>query len=54
MVIIIAGYFFVFSEGDPAKVTLARNMVIYALVGLIIVIMAKGIIALIKQVLQVK
>lgn len=49
-VIVLAGYFFITSQGDPAKVTLARNMVIYALIGLAIIIASRGIIALIKQI----
>jgi hypothetical protein len=50
MVIIIAGFFFIFSQGQPEKVIQARNMVIYALIGLLIMMAAKGIIELIKQV----
>ncbi len=53
LVIVIAGYFFVASGGDPAKVTQARNMVLWALVGLLILLMAKGIIVLIEQVFGV-
>jgi len=52
IVIVAAGYFFVFSQGDPAKVTQARNMVIYALVGLAIILVAQGIIALIERVIK--
>ena len=50
MVIIIAGFFFIFSEGDHQKVIQARNMVIYALVGLVVIMAAKGIINLIRDV----
>lgn len=52
IVIVAAGYFFVFSQGDPAKVTQARNMVIYALVGLAIILVAQGIIAVIERVIK--
>jgi len=51
-VIIIAGYFFVTSAGDPAKVSQAKKMVLYALIGLLIIGMAKGIVTLIKGVFQ--
>lgn len=51
LVIVVAGYFFVTSAGDPAKVTQAKYMVIYALIGLLIILMAKDIIALIRYVL---
>jgi beta-lactamase regulating signal transducer with metallopeptidase domain len=52
MVIIIAGYFFVTSAGDPAKVTQAKNMILYALIGLLIIGMAKGIVTLIQEVFK--
>ena len=51
-VIIIAGYFFVTSAGDPAKVSQAKKMVLYALIGLLVIGMAKGIVALIQQVFK--
>ena len=52
MVIIIAGYFFVTSMGDPAKVTQAKKMVLYAMIGLLIIGMAKGIVTLIQKVFK--
>jgi hypothetical protein len=54
MVIVIAGYFFVTSMGDPKKVALARRLVLYAAVGLIIIMSAKGIINVIKEVIGVQ
>lgn len=53
-VIVLAGYFFVTSGGDPAKVTQAKNMVLYALIGLVIILMAQSIIALIEKVIKGK
>ena len=52
MVIIIAGYFFVTSMGDPAKVSQAKKMVLYALIGLLIIGMAKGIVTLIQEIFK--
>ena len=52
MVIIIAGYFFITSAGDPAKVSQAKKMVLYALIGLLIIGMAKGIVTLIQEVFK--
>ncbi|TSC75364.1 MAG: hypothetical protein G01um101430_459 [Parcubacteria group bacterium Gr01-1014_30] len=54
LVIVIAGYFFVTSGGDPQKVTNARMMVIYAMVGLAIILIAEGIVALIRRVIGVQ
>lgn len=54
LVIIIAGYFFVTAGGDPQKVSQAKNMIIYALIGLVIILMAKGIITFVKTVIGVR
>ena len=54
MVIVLAGYFFVTSMGDPAKVTQAKKMVLYALIGLAIILAAQGIIALIETIIKGK
>lgn len=40
LIIIIAGYFFVTAAGDPTQVRRARNAIIGACVGLIVIIMA--------------
>ena len=52
IVIVLAGYNFVTSMGDPAKVSQAKKMVLYALIGLAIILMAQGIIALIDTVIK--
>jgi len=51
-VIVLAGYFFVTSAGDPAKITQAKKMILYALIGLAIILMAQGIIALVETVIK--
>ncbi len=51
LVIIIAAYFFLMSGGNPEKVTQAKNMILYALIGLAIILMAEGIIHLIRTVI---
>lgn len=43
IMVIISGLFFVTAAGDPSKVTSARNSLIGAVVGLIIVLTATGI-----------
>lgn len=43
--IIIGGLRFIISQGDPNAVAQAKNTVIYALVGLVIVLTAYGIVA---------
>lgn len=44
IMIIIGGIRFVLSNGDSAKVTTARNTIIYALIGLILVAFAQVIV----------
>lgn len=43
IVIIIAGIMYTISSGDAAKITRAKNMLLYSVVGLIIVIAAYAI-----------
>jgi len=43
IIIILAGYTFITSSGDPAAVTKAKNAILYSVVGLIVVIMAFAI-----------
>lgn len=40
IVIIAAGIFYVISSGDPGRITKAKNLLTYAIVGLIIVVSA--------------
>ena len=54
LVIVMAGYYFIASEGDPAKVTKAKQMLLYALIGLLIILTSEGIIALIQKVITGK
>lgn len=45
IIIIIAGLQFVFSNGDSQKAASARSAIIYAIVGLLVILAARGIIA---------
>ncbi len=44
IVIIIAGFQYVLSSGDSAKVNTAKNMIIYAIGGLLVTVFARAII----------
>ncbi len=44
MIIVIGGFRYVLSQGDPSAVTGAKNMIIYALVGLVLAIAAQSIV----------
>jgi hypothetical protein len=43
IVIIVAGFFFVTSHGDPALVTRAKNAIVGAVIGLVVIFLAFGI-----------
>lgn len=47
IVIIIAGYIFVTNGDKPASVTKARNAILFAVIGLVVVIVAKAIVTFI-------
>lgn len=47
IVIILAGLTYVTSGGDPAKTETAKKTILYALVGLVVIILAQGIISLV-------
>jgi hypothetical protein len=51
LMIVIAGFYFVTAAGDPAKVEKAKGIILYAVIGFIVVILAKGFIELLKQIL---
>jgi heme/copper-type cytochrome/quinol oxidase subunit 2 len=42
--LIIAGFFFVTAQGDPAKTKTARDFVLWALVGVAVAVLAKALI----------
>jgi len=46
--IVWAGISFVTAGGDAEKVEKARSMIMYAVIGIIVAILAKGIVAFIK------
>jgi hypothetical protein len=44
IMIILAGYFFVTSVGDPEKISAGKKLIFYVAIGLLIVLLAKGLI----------
>lgn len=51
-VIVYAGILFLTSKGDPGKVTHARQMLQYAVIGLAVILIGSGFISLIKSILE--
>ena len=52
--ILIAGYMFVTAAGEAEKVLTARKTIQWALIGLLVIICAKGLIALLGEVIGVQ
>ena len=50
--VIIAAYHFITAQGDPDKVKLARNMVLYSLIGVAVAIASKGLVVLVRRVMR--
>lgn len=46
-IIIVAGIRFITSSGDPSGVTSARNSILFAVIGLIVIIVARSIVVFI-------
>jgi len=51
LMIIVAGFLFLTSGGDPEKVRTAKRIIFWTVIGLAIILLAKGIISVIKQVI---
>jgi hypothetical protein len=49
VIIIVSGLRFVLSDGDTAQATNARNSILYALIGLVIIIISASIISLVMS-----
>jgi len=51
LIMVIAGAYFMFSGGDPSQVQRAKDLIYYTGIGFIIILLAKGVIELLKQTL---
>lgn len=50
IMIIVAGFYFVTAMGEPAKISTAKNIILWTLIGLLVAISAKGLIALFEEI----
>jgi hypothetical protein len=51
IMVIVAAYFFLTSGGDPEKIRTAKKIIFWTFIGLIIVLLGKGVVAIIGQLL---
>ncbi|MCA9339488.1 MAG: hypothetical protein KDA17_01090, partial [Candidatus Saccharibacteria bacterium] len=49
LMIVIGGLRFVLSQGDASAVSSAKNTVLYAVIGLVVALMAGGIVLLVTE-----
>ena len=54
LIIIIGALTFVTAGGEPAKIQTGKNMIFYALLGLSVIILAKGFVLALQTILRVK
>ena len=52
--IVIAGFYFVTAAGNPAQIETAKKIILYTLIGFLIILLSKGLIAVIQNVLGVQ
>jgi hypothetical protein len=51
LLIIIGGFYFISSVGDPSKVETGKKIILYTLIGLLIIMIAKGLIVFMTKVI---
>lgn len=49
LIIIIAAFIFLTAGGDPRKITQAKEMLLYTFIGLAVIILAKGLVLVLKS-----
>ncbi len=52
LMIIIGAFYYVTSGGNPEKMRTARNIILYAVIGFAIVLLAEGIISLVENIME--
>ena len=51
LMIIIGGFYFLTAAGNEEKIRTAKNIILYTVIGLAIILLAKGLISVIKSAL---
>jgi len=54
LMILIGAFYLITAAGDSNKITTGKNIIIYTLIGFAIVLLAKGILAVIRELLGVR
>jgi len=51
---IVAGFYFITAAGEPEKILIAKKMILWTFIGLLVVVSAKGLIMLFGEVFGVE
>jgi len=51
LMIVIAGFYFLTAGGDPARIKTAKDIILYTLIGYGIILLSKGLILVLRDVL---
>ena len=54
LMIVIAAFYLLTSAGDPAKVSTAKSIILWTIVGIIVIFLSKAIVELLRNILGVK
>jgi hypothetical protein len=54
LMIIVGAFYLITAGGDPKKIGIGKNIIIYTLIGLAIILLARGLIAMIESIIGVK
>jgi len=54
LMIMIAGFFFLTAGGNPLRIDTARRIILWTVIGLSIVLFAKGLISVLRYIMQLK
>ena len=50
IIIVIAGFYFVISGGDPEKVSTAKKIIINTVIGLLVILLSRAFVAVIQSI----
>jgi len=54
LMIIIGAFYLLTAAGDPKKIGTGKNIIIYTLIGLVIIMLARGLLAMVESIIGVK
>ena len=54
LMIIIGAFYLITAGGDPKKIGTGKNIIVYTLIGLAIIMLARGLLAMIESIIGVK